>query len=356
MDQISEPITLNSLLSHAPGNPILWQQFLAQLARQLNCSSGFMLVTDLLERENTRFLYSFNLPSDYRQHYEQQLNKLDIFNHFISKNPRQVYCNQDLGLNYRQDINSNPLCNENLKHRFGTSIPCNHRHALSLSFNRKKAFNKQEQRLGVRMLQRLLPALEESIHAEKRHKINSQIFHHLGSHFDAYLIVDRDLNILFADPVHSSIVGAMDCVNINGEKFGLNNPVIEQRLLELIADKQDKDAIKNQCLTCQITVIPLDSLENLYHWECHKDGFVLAFTHDKNSNPAIERLMKIYSLSKCEASCALHFMQTPSIADVAASTCRSQETVRNHLKRTMQKMGVHNQAALMKKLMALSSL
>lgn len=356
MDQVYEPITPNSLLAHAPGNPILWQQFLALLTRLLDCHSGFMLVTDLVERENTRFLYSFNLSYDYRRQYESRLNKLDVFNHFISKNPRQAYCNQALGPNYREEIKNNPLTNVNLTHRFGVSVPCNHRHALSLLINRDKRFSKQEQRHGVKTLQTLLPTLEDSIHAEKRHKINSQLFHYLGSRFDAYLIVDRDLNVLFVDPVDSRIINTMDCVNISGDKFAVNNPAIEQRLMHLIAAKQDKVSFRNQCLSCQITLIPIDSLENLYHWECHKEGIILAFTHDKDSNSAIERLMEIYTLSKCEAICALHFMQNPSIPDVAASTCRSQETVRNHLKRSMQKMGVHNQAALMKKLMTLSSL
>ncbi|NOR80520.1 MAG: hypothetical protein GQ529_06750 [Methyloprofundus sp.] len=49
-------------------------------------------------------------------------------------------------------------------------------------------------------------------------------------------------------------------------------------------------------------------------------------------------------------------MKTPSIHDVATKTYRSQETVRNHIKHTMQKMDVHNQAELMKKLITLAAL
>jgi len=49
-------------------------------------------------------------------------------------------------------------------------------------------------------------------------------------------------------------------------------------------------------------------------------------------------------------------MKTPSIRDIAMKSYRSQETIRNHIKHTMQKMDVHNQAELMKQLMSLNAL
>ena len=49
-------------------------------------------------------------------------------------------------------------------------------------------------------------------------------------------------------------------------------------------------------------------------------------------------------------------MNTPSIHDIATSTHRSKETIRNHIKRTMQKMKVHSQAELMKKLVTLAAI
>ena len=82
----------------------------------------------------------------------------------------------------------------------------------------------------------------------------------------------------------------------------------------------------------------------------------MAFTHDKAKDPSISRLIEIHQLSRCEAICALHFMKTPSIADVAKNTFRSQNTVRDHIKHVMQKMDVHSQAELMKKLITLASL
>jgi len=114
--------------------------------------------------------------------------------------------------------------------------------------------------------------------------------------------------------------------------------------------------IHNQCQSRQLALIPVASLDNLYQWECFKGGFILTFIFNKEKNPSLDRLINIHQLSRCEAICALHFMQTPSIAEIAENTHRSQETVRNHLKRSMQKMDVHNQAELMKKMIMLAAL
>lgn len=355
MDQIANGVDLNSILANAPGNPLIWNRFLTELTRQLNCDSSALLVTDLIERENTHFLFSTHIPLDYQEQYENTLNRLDVFNYFISKTPYHVFCNQTLKDAYFEEVKSDfiPPCGQN--YRFGVSIPCNHKHSLSLLVNREEAFNDEERQRVTRVLQSIISFLDEAIHAEQRHKINSQLIHTIGNHFDGYIIVDHELNILFSDPVYTSIISQLDCVKISENRFGMKAPAIEQRLLSLIENNEEA-TIHNQCPSCQITLIPISSLKNLYQWECYKDGFILTFTHNKEKNPAIDRLTEIYHLSRCEAVCALHFMKTPSIPVVATNTHRSQETVRNHIKHTMQKMDVHSQAELMKKLITLAAL
>jgi hypothetical protein len=356
MDQIAEDLDLNSILANAPGNPLIWNRFLTELTRQLNCDSSALLVTDLIERENTHFLFSNHISQEYQEQYENTLNRLDIFNYFISKNPYHVFYNQTLKDAYIEEANSDFIspCGQN--YRFGVSIPCNHNYSLNLLVNRKEAFNDEEQQRITQVLQSIISSLDEAIHAEQRHKINSQLLHYIGGHFDGYIIVDHELNILFSDPVYTSIISQLDCVTISENRFGMKAPAIEQRLLSLIKNNEEATSIHNQCHSCQITLIPISTLKNLYKWECFKDGFILTFTHDKEKNPAINRLTEIYHLSRCEAVCALHFMKTPSIPVVATNTCRSQETVRNHIKHTMQKMDVHSQAELMKKLITLAAL
>jgi DNA-binding CsgD family transcriptional regulator len=355
MDQIPKGLVLNSILANVPGNPLIWNRFLTEFTRQLNCDSSMLLVTDLIERKNTHFLFSAYIPQQYQEEYENGLNRRDTFNYFISKNPLQVFCNQALTDSYVEEVENTFIPPSGQKYRFGFSISCNHKHSLSLIVNRKDAFNVEELQKVTRILQSLIPSLEDAIHAEQRHKINSQLLPHIGDHFDGYIIVDRELNILFSDPLYTAIISQLDCVKISWGRFGMKNRAIQLRLLALI-DNNEEASVHNQCHICQLRLIPISSLENLYQWECYKDGFIITFTHDKEKNPAIGRLTEIYQLSRCEAVCALHFMQTPSISDIATNTYRSPETVRNHLKHTMQKMDVNNQAELMKKLIALAAL
>ena len=353
MDQNAGDADLGSILANAPGNPLVWNRFLSQLARQLACDSSALIVTDLVAKEKTHFLFTSNIPPAYQEQYQNTLNRLDHFNYFISKTPHQVFCNQTLT---GEELKNDFIPPSGQNYRFGVSIPCNHNHSLSLLVNRKDAFNDQELQRITLVLQSLIPSLDEAVHAEQRHKINSQMIHFIDGHFDGYIIVDHELNILFSDPVYISLISQLDCVIISGNRFGMKNPAIEQRLLSLIGNNEGAASIHNQCHSCQITLIPISSLKNLYQWECYKDGFILTFTHDKEKNPAIARLTEIYHLSRCEAVCALHFMKNPSIPDIAINTFRSQETVRNHIKHTMQKMDAHSQAELMKKLISLAVL
>ena len=356
MNLLAENTELNSLLLKAPGNFFSWNRFLAQLTLQLNCDSSALLVTDLIQPENTHFLFNANIPQEYQEQYENELNTLDAFNHFISKNPQQVFCNQNLKDSHGNKTNGKFIQAEGQNYRFGVSMPCNHSHSFNLLVNRKKMFNDVELHQVTRYLKSIIPFLETAIYEEQRHKINSQLFNYTGVHFDGYIIIDRGLNILFSNPDYASFIGQMDCVNVSGNRLCVNNPAIEQQLLSLIEHDEKAASIHNQCHSCQITLIPMSSLENLYQWECYKDGFILVFTHENKKNAIIGRLEDIFQLSRCEAICALNFMNTPSIQNIAANTYRSEETIRNHLKRTMQKMDVHNQAELMKKLITLAVL
>ncbi|WP_446811693.1 helix-turn-helix transcriptional regulator [Methylomonas sp. 2BW1-5-20] len=356
MDRTADSSHLRSILAKAPGNSLIWKQFLVELIRQLNCDSSALLVTDPVNGDKTHFLFTAQIPKEYQELYETKLSGLDLFNSFISKNSWRAFYNQSLGDEYVEDNNKGfiPVCDQT--HRFGISIPCNHKHAISLLLNRNKAFTKIEQQQIVSVLENIVEPMDEAIHAEQRHKIHSQLTHYIDGHFDGYIIVDHKLNIISSDPVFISIIGQLDCVKISQDRFGMKALAIEQRLLSLIQSNQGAASIHSHCNSCQITLIPMSYLKNLYQWECYKDGFILTFTHEKEKNPAIKRLIEIYHLSRCEAICALHFVQTPSISDIASNTYRSQETVRNHIKHTMQKMDAHSQAELMKKLITLTAL
>lgn len=354
MDQPADAIEFDALLARAPGRPVLWQQLLSRLAQRLNCESSALLVTDLIERKNTHFLYGYHISPDYRQRYETRLNRHDVFNYHLSKNPLQVFYSQTLPTGELETVEKPRGLKPN-EYRFGLSIPCNRQHSLNLVVSRTEAFDEHEQDAVQQLLKHILTPLKNAIHSEQLYKINSQLIYYLGGHFDAYIIIDSELNLLFSDPLYIDMISALDCVDIKDGKFGLHNPLIERRLLQAIGEKRPEDSIHNQCRSCQITLIPIATLENLYHWECCKDAFILSFVLDSDRNTATDRLAEIYELFRHEAGCALQFMQTPSRQDIAAAF-RSQEMEHNHLQHTIQKMQVHTQAALMKKLIALSSL
>lgn len=362
MDQTVNSIDLTSLLVNAPGNALIWQRFLAELNQQLNFDSSALLITNLVNPENSQFLFTESIPLTYQEQYQKGLNKLDGFNCFISKKPKHIFCNQRFedsyfADNYFAEIDSNFTPPLEQKYRFGVSIPCNHSHALNLLLNSKKAFSDEQQQRTIRTLETIIPALEEAMHGEQRYKINSQLPHYISDHYDGYIIVDHQLNILFSDSLYTPILDQLECMKISENQIQIQNPALKQQLFSLIENSNKQvSSIYNQCQSCQITLITINTLENLYQWECYKDGFILAFTHDKAKDPSISRLIEIHQLSRCEAICALHFMKTPSIADVAKNTFRSQNTVRNHIKHVMQKMDVHSQAELMKKLITLASL
>ncbi|MGY6274616.1 helix-turn-helix transcriptional regulator [Methylomonas sp. MgM2] len=355
MNQIADNERLHLFLANAPGQTLVWEQFLTELIHLLACDSGVLLATDLNDSGNTHFLFSKRIQPDYKASYESKFNKLDGFNQFISKHPYRAFYNGTLASFGLKAPESDFIPPDHQHYRFGLSIPCNHKHALSLIVNRKTACNPDQQQQAIHTLQSIIPALENAIHAEQRQKIDKQLRHQLGGHFDAYIIVDRKLNILFSDPILVSILSQMDCVQITGNRFGMKHHDVERQLLALIENNRCAD-IPNHCHSCQIILIPISSLKNLYQWECFKDGYILAFVYNNGKNQIIDRLTGIYHLSPCEAMCALDFMHTPSIPDIAANSFRSQETVRNHIKHIMQKMEVHSQAELMKKLVTLTSL
>ena len=103
MNLLVEQTELTSLLQNSSGNIFVWQRFLEQVAVRLNCDSSALLVTDLAQPENTRFLFTANTSEEHQERYETELTNLDAFNQFISNNPLEVFCNQNLKVLWQTD-------------------------------------------------------------------------------------------------------------------------------------------------------------------------------------------------------------------------------------------------------------
>lgn len=343
MDEIAVA-NLIRLLANSPGNPAIWNQFLLALSAVANCELGEMAVNDLSHAGRHQVLFAVNMAADSKR---LNLSANADFRQYLVNHPRLISASQNLAPSGNGDAD-----------RFfslGVALPCNQRYVLSLLLSRGRPFDALAISTVRQILENLLEPFAAAIHAEQRHKIKNQISHFLGHQFDSYIVVDSKLRIVLADPIELAMIQQMDCVSIEALQFSWKNPALEQRILAIIETNQTA-SLYNQCESCRINLLPSSALTNLYQWECYKEGYILVFTMDHAKNSVLNRLSEIYKLSKCEAVCAIQFMQTPSIAEIATTSYRSQETIRNHLKHIMQKMDAHSQAELMKKLVILSSL
>ena len=357
MHTLQAPLTIMETLSKAPGNPVLWHLLLAELANAMLCDSGFLSIADLGRNGKVHHLYHYNVTPEQHSCFERNLCKADSFDASVTKQPYRVFCSNTPNATFPRD-DPGTVFNALGEHcRFGVSLPLNRRYTYCMVLDGSFPPAEPELQGCVHRLQALVPQLQLALQKEQWFSLYSQITLLTGKHVAAYIIVDRALNVLFSDPVFNRIIADMNCIEIRGKRLVFLNKTTEQRILALMAGIGcDTVTTQNQCDSCAITVIPARALDNLYAWEFYKKGVILAFANGHENSPALIRLMALYNLTKGEALCAVQFIATPSIPDIAASSHRSTETVRNHIKSIMQKLDVHNQGALMKKLLAIASM
>lgn len=358
MDTLHDHPLLTHILSKAPGNPVLWERFLAELTKIMACESGIIRVTDLVDRNNSHGLYLHNVPPEHQTLYERKFNKQDRFNYLVAKNPYKVFCNQTIPDTCLSDVVENEfMIPYGYQYRYGLSMPYNPRYALCLYLNRSRPFASPELPRFENLLQSAIPELQKALHKEQWRNVCSQIISLTGEHSSAYIMVDRALKILYSEPLFDMMMADLHCVEMTENRLVITDKAFEKRLLAMLMGKHCQTlSLPGKCSSWLITIIPVSALENLYAWEFDKECVILTITSGTEKNATIARLMVLHQLTRCEALCALHFIETPSIADIADNSRRSVETVRNHMKKIMHKLDVHNQAALMKKLLAVVSL
>lgn len=356
MHTLQAPFTIKDILSKAPYNPVLWHLFLEELAAVMQCDSGILSIADLGRHGVFNHLYRYNVNAEQQSCFERNLGKANSFEASIKKQPYQVLFTKQNG-SYRFDHAGKGADMIEQPCRFGVSFPLNSRYAYCLVLNGNRPAAESEVQTGVQRLQALVPSLENALQKEQWLSLYNQISMLTGQHVTAYVIVDRELNVLFSYPVFDRLIADMECVEIQDKHLVFLNKTAERHVLALMTETlYDALSAQYQCASSTITVIPVQALDNLYGWEFYKNGVVLTFTSSHENSPTLVRLMTLYNLTKSEALCALQFIATPSVPEIAAESHRSTETVRNHIKSIMQKLDVHNQGALMKKLLAIAAL
>jgi DNA-binding NarL/FixJ family response regulator len=356
MHTLQAPFTIKDILSKAPYNPVLWHLFLEELAAMMQCDSGILSIAGIGRRGGFHHLYRYNMTAEQQSCFERNLCKTGSFEASITKQPHQVIFTKQNG-SFRFDYVGKGADATGEPCRFGVSFPLNSRYAYCLVLNGNRPAAEPELQAGVQRLQALVPSLENALQKEQWLSLYNQISMLTGQHVTAYIIVDRDLNVLFSYPVFNRLIADMECVEIQDKRLVFLDNTTERHVLALMTETvYDAMTAQYQYATGTITVIPVQALENLYGWEFYKNGVVLTFTSSHENSPTLVRLMALYNLTRCEALCALQFIATPSIPEIATDSHRSTETVRNHIKSIMQKLDVHNQGALMKKLLAIAAL
>jgi DNA-binding NarL/FixJ family response regulator len=355
MHTLQAPFTIKDILSKAPYNPVLWHLFLEELAAVMQCDSGILSIADL-GRGEFNHLYRYNMASELQSRFERNLCKDNSFEASIAKQPYQVLFTKQNGSLHIDNVGIRPSAIGEFC-RFGVSLLINSCYAYCLVLNGNHPVAEPEVQAGAQQLQALVPSLHDALQKEQWLSLYNQITMVTGQHVTAYVIVDRELNVLFSYPVFNRLISDLECVEIQDKRLVFLDKTTEQHVLALMMESvYDAMTTQYQCAFSTITVIPAHALDNLYGWEFYKNGVVLTFTSSHENSPTLVRLMALYNLSKSEALCALQFIATPSIPEIAAESHRATETVRNHIKSIMQKLDVHNQGALMKKLLAIAAL
>jgi DNA-binding CsgD family transcriptional regulator len=358
MYSFSAPLPpIMEILSKAPGNPGLWHLFLAELVSTMQCDSGFLSIADLDCNGGIHYLCQYNVETEQLSHFELNYHKAGSFAANVTKTPYHVFHSK---MQYGticdgvEDIESEAT---EEYYRFGVSIPLNSRYAYCIYLNSRRPAAEPVLQGCVHWLQALIAPLQNALHKEQWFSLYNQITLLTGKHVAAYLIVDRALNVLFSDAIFNHIIEDMECVEIRGKQLAFLNKTTEEWVLAFM-DGEGCETVtrQNQCASYDITVIPARALDNLYAWEFYRQGTVLTFTSGHKNNLTLVRMMALYNLTQGEALIALQFINTPSISEIASASHRSPETVRNHIKSIMRKLDVHNQGALMKKLLAIVAL
>ena len=97
-----------------------------------------------------------------------------------------------------------------------------------------------------------------------------------------------------------------------------------------------------------VTVIPVEMIAASLVWGATSAAFLLSIV-DANSSavpPAVEVAQLQYGLTPKEAAVAVALCEGLSVEEIAHRACRSDVTIRNHIKRCLPKVGVHSQKDL----------
>lgn len=175
------------------------------------------------------------------------------------------------------------------------------------------------------------------------------------------VIVDRDGRILFQDQSAASLLDADDGLSLRSGRLHAGRRVEHDRLCQLIARCGDTNAARDSVSGGAIS-ISRPSGRLAYEMIVTRPGTpilvslpraaALIWIRDPEIGLGIdqESLRQLFGLSAAEARVCAAFYESPTIPDVSRLLNISRNTVKTHMARIFEKVGVRSQSDLLKRL------
>ncbi|WP_216736330.1 helix-turn-helix transcriptional regulator [Hahella sp. HN01] len=343
--------TILNLIAQSPNSDSLFQSFLKLITEIASCDSAVFLITDLNNLGDSHSDYIYNVPQEHQNIYESYYNQIDTTNETISKSQQDLVFVQDLPDELTsREVESEFMAPNGYKGRAVFAFPRSNNYVTNLYLCRDGVFSENDKAMLIRSTQSIRLTVQEILNNERRRNFARSLLNATGSlgGLLGYVIVDDRMNLVDMD---SDLVFLFvkKQIKIENKKVHIYEPelanIIDMSIrfgAALTYSAIDSD------FSYDIAVAPTSLLKGLLPWEMPPNGLVIAVYDCHRCVIHLKKLMDCYGLTKTEAETTLHFSQKPHNKLLASELSKAPETVRTHVKRAMQKMGVHSQSELVR--------
>ncbi|WP_164887275.1 helix-turn-helix transcriptional regulator [Hahella sp. KA22] len=343
--------TILNLIAQSPNSDSLFQSFLRLLTESTGCDSAVFLITDLNSLGDSHSNYIYNVPVEHQNIYESYYDQIDKANETISTCRQDLIFVQDLpeALTSRE-VEADFMEPNGYKGRAAFAFPRSNNYVTNLYLCRDGDFSENDKQMLVRSTHSIRLTVQEILNNERRKNFARSLLNATGSlgGLLGYVVVDDKMNVIDMD---SDLVFLFvkKQMKIENKKVHIYEPGLA-KIIDISARfgaSLSYPAPDSQ-YTYEIAAAPTSQLKGLFPWEMPPNGLVIAVYDCHRCVIHLKKLMDCYGLTRAEAETALHFSKKPHNKLLASELSKAPETVRTHVKRAMQKMGVHSQSELVR--------
>ncbi len=212
---------------------------------------------------------------------------------------------------------------------------------------------------AMMFLKRIAPHVRQAMLLHSKLSEQSAVTKVLSSGFESLgvgvILLTSEGHPLLVNNTANDILKRYPLLRISGAGLTAANSEQTQQLQKLIHHAKGANPrmgavkLQSETETLDVQVFPLNiQHDNLMYVQASVAVLILDPRGFKAQSP--EPLIKLYGLTKIEASLCLDLVQGLSIKEIADKRCKSTATLNNQVASIFGKMGVRNRAALMHKL------